>query len=268
MTQAFPPNYDITVDPFYVSPVYSVGKEMLSDDTPPTDIIKFITNPAFDNETGSVSVGFPLEVTLRQYGCVDLTGRSAGYTGKDLEALYFLPQVGFSFNDVGYQHKQSHTNGTVGSDIVYTAQGNIVTNDTIPILSETFETVDACDLAERLYLSLAAVYEAEGGLEGDVRCFESHNASGSSVFIHVDAADGTEVINIDLTDSLNQNINQWPAFKEKYEEWRSDNPCTTSSMTKAPTTSPTASPTSAAGPISLGVSLMFVSLTALAVLHL
>ena len=114
--------------------------------------------------------------------------------------------------------------GTLG-DIAYSAQGNIVSNTTVSTLADTFESDGACDLVERLYNSLAAVYESEE-LIGDVRCFGDNGAAGASVFIHVDNADGTEVISIENGDP-STSVNPWEEFKGEYEAWRLDNPCPT-----------------------------------------
>ena len=95
-------------------------------------------------------------------------------------------------------------------------------------LSDTFTLVEACNLVERLFLSLKAVFEAEGDLVGDIRCFDTNGASGSSVFIHVDNADGTEAIHIENSDP-DPAENPWPMFKAAYGQWREENPCKTMS---------------------------------------
>ena len=202
------------------SPIYAVADSLLLNGTDPEQIIATITNPDLDDAKFYLFDA----VNLRQYGCVDLKGRSAGYTGKDLENLYV--DIGFNFSEVGYHHVQQDIQGRYGKNIVYSAQGNIVSNSTVSTLSETFTHVEACDLSERLFLSLEAVFEAEGDYVGDIRCFDTNGASGSSVFIHVDNSDGTEVIHIENSDP-DPAENPWPMFKAVYEQWRQENPCET-----------------------------------------
>lgn len=216
MTQAMPPsNPDWDPDATEKSPVYEVIDTFLANDTDPTVIIDTITDPELDDVR---FLYFFKEVNLRQYGCVDLQGRSAGYTGSSLDRLYALTNPFVAAN------VQEDVQGTLG-DIAYSAQGNIVSTTTVSTLADTFVSDGACDLVERLYNSLAAVYESEE-LIGDVRCFDDNGAAGATVFIHVDNADGTEVISIENGDP-STSVNPWEEFKGEYEAWRLDNPCPT-----------------------------------------
>lgn len=227
MTQAKPPPNPAWDESEYTSPVYSTVQTLLLDDASPEMIIENITNPSVDNATKYVIVPDLYEyddIKLRQYGCVDLEGRAAGYTGSELEDLYFF--MGYNFTDPSYQgstHVEQDLQGTFGST-VYSVQGNIVSDTTVTTLSEAFSTVEACDLVERLYLSLAAIYENESDIVGDIRCFDSNFAAGSSAFIHVDNSDGTEMIHIE-NETPDTTVNPWPEFKAQYEKWREENPC-------------------------------------------
>ena len=214
ITQGRPPNSG--------SPVYGDINGLLAKDVAPTEIIKAITDPTFDTEQHTYGGVLYDGVTLRQYGCVDLQGRADAYTGQNL-------------TDVHANHAanvQEHSHGTVGT-IAYSAQGNVVANNTVSKLKDTFVAdTGACDLAERLYNSLAAVYEAQP-LLGDVRCFGTiTNAAGSTTFIRVENADGTTAISIDEDSPTNP----WPNLKLKYQTWRSSNPCP--NITAAPSLSP------------------------------
>eukprot|EP00956_Cyclotella_meneghiniana_P040819 scaffold206223_cov23-Cyclotella_meneghiniana.AAC.1 len=116
MTQAMPPsNPDWDSDATEKSPVYDIIDTSLENDIDPTVIIDTITDPELDDGR---FLFFFKEVNLRQYGCVDLQGRSAGYTGSSLDRLYAITQP-FAPDNV-----QEDVQGTLG-DIAYSAQGNI-----------------------------------------------------------------------------------------------------------------------------------------------
>jgi hypothetical protein len=213
LTQGFPPsNPGWDPSATELSPVYGAINTLLSNDTDPSVIIDVITDEDFDDETELL---FLDAVNLRQYGCVNLQEQAAGYTGKNLDKVYAIMTF-------GKENVQEDVQGTVG-DVVYSAQGNIVSKTTISTLTDTFTSDGACDLVERLYNSLAAVFESPE-LIGDIRCFDTNNAAGSSVFIHVDNPDGSEQISIRNQDP-NTSVNPWEEFKAEYEAWRTDNPC-------------------------------------------
>ena len=213
MTQGSPPsNPDWNPDATELSPVYGVIDTLLANDTDPSVIIDTITDPKLDDEK---FMFFWNAVNYRQYGCVDLQGRAAGYTGKNLDKLYAVMTR-------GKENVQEDVQGTLG-DIVYSAQGNIVSSTTVSTLEDTFIFDGACDLVERLYNSLAAVFESDE-LIGDIRCFDTNESAGSAVFIHVDNPDGSEVISIQNGDP-NTSVDPWEEFKGEYEAWRADNPC-------------------------------------------
>ena len=217
MTQALPAK-NMAWNPYatFTSPVYEVIDDLLAADTDPSAIIDCITDKRVDVEevqedaTGDIMDG----VDVRQYGCVNVLGESAGYTGKDIRKMYYSMMSGKESNQ--------DIQGTYG-DIVYTAQGNIVSRTAVSTLSDTFTEDGACDLVERLYNSLAAVFESQE-LIGDMRCFDKNHAAGSTLFIHVDNADGTEVIHIQ-NENPDDYVNPWEEFQTEYDEWRSKNPC-------------------------------------------
>lgn len=222
MTQGSPPsNPDWDPSATELSPVYGVIDAMLANDTDPSLIIKTITNPELDDEK---FMDLFDSVNLRQYGCVNLQGLAAGYTGESLEDLYTLL--------TSQENVQEDKQGTVG-DFVYSAQGNIVSPTTVSTLQDAFIADGSCDLVERLYNSLAAVFESEE-LIGDVRCFDTNEAAGSSVFIHVE--NGSEVISIQ-NQNPNTTVNPWEEFKDEYEAWRADNPCPTAAQDVSAATS-------------------------------
>lgn len=146
-----------------------------------------------------------LLVDMRQYGMADFNADShGGYTGKSLQTIYDdvllienTEQVdtGAGRNDV------EGTNGTVRGRHSFHAQGNVVAEGTVTTLSDGFlggggdDRFDPrCDMAARLMAAMNGV--AEGGL-GDVRCISDHGGvSATGAFLHVDEADGTELIHI------------------------------------------------------------------------
>ena len=238
-SQAVPPND--------TSPVYTVAREMLEEGDNPEDIIETIADPQLDDAIFQFKdlSGNPIpnltvpEWQLRQYGVVDLQapyGRSAGYTGDLIKDFYFVN--GLTEEAMGVNYTQTHQASSVGN-FTSQAQGNIVTEDTVSNLTIIFHESRGCDLADKLYHAIITPYlvtqEAkDAGLDkthwmGDVRCFQSekNEQSASSIFLHVDAADGTEVVHIDIvSDEIGgQTINPLPFFQEQYLAWRNENPC-------------------------------------------
>lgn len=114
----------------------------------------------------------------------------------------------------------------------FSAQGNVVVEDTVPTLATTFQNSASCgnetdDLAQRLYNSVVAVYEA---VLGGVRCA---NGVGSTAFLHVDGpmngtAPATVLVSIDVSyDGNVDNFDPFVILKEQFVVWRAANPCTT-----------------------------------------
>ena len=210
------------VPPSGASPVYGLVDILLSNDTDPTVIVNTITDPTVDTEQPTIDGVVYDGVTVRQYGCVDLLGRADAYTGQNLTDV----------NAKSGPNVEEHSSGTVGT-MAYSAQGDVVTNNTVSTMRDTFVAdTGACDVAERLYNSLAAVYESSTSI-GDVRCLgDPFNVPGLTAYIRVDNADGTKAINIEEGGIGNP----WPALKVKYQTWRASNPC------PVPTTAPSLSP--------------------------
>jgi uncharacterized Ntn-hydrolase superfamily protein len=162
---------------------------LLGLDTPPDDIIAAITSASFDPDA-----------SRRQYGIVDLAGRSAGYTG--------------SANGVFAADVQGEV-----ETLVYSIQGNILTGRAVLDQAEAAFTAGGCDLADRLMLALQA--GGEGG-EGDSRCTPAGIPSDGA-FIHVDLEDGTEFVHLEVVDTRPEN--PLDELRGLYDEWRASNPC-------------------------------------------
>jgi uncharacterized Ntn-hydrolase superfamily protein len=169
-------------------------------DVDPTAIIASITSTAFDGNA-----------QRRQYGIVDLMGRSAGFTGT--QALAFADD----------------RQATVGT-YTYSVQGNILTS--VAVLDQTAAAFPTgCDLADRLMLALEA--GAMNG-EGDSRC-TSGGIPSDSAFIEVDRegeAAGT-YLRLDVTDTAPQN--PLVLLRAQYDAWRATHPCPAPPMADAGT---------------------------------
>jgi len=170
---------------------------LMAEDTLPRTVLDTIATPEVD--PGELADGAPFaNYRLRQYGIADLVGNTAGYTGEDLDPLYEV--LG---NQPSFQTDQQ---GRVGN-YSYSAQGNVVSEQTVPILASTFEqglllgntsdvtaddlvndvAADDCDFVQRLWDAVMAVYENE---EGDTRCPE-HGAAVA--FLHVEHENGDDL---------------------------------------------------------------------------
>jgi len=205
------------------TPVKLLAKEMMSNGTLPVDILEAITSPKVDMAVIQINADtfFPGH-SMRQYGLVDVSGNVAGYTGANIESAYEM----FGFPPSAQTDEQGKVD-----NYVFSAQGNVVSEGTVPMLVSTFQQVknsnETCnDLAQRLMDSVAAVHSA--GL-GDVRC---ENGVGSIAFLHVDAADGENIVSIDIPykESIKDPIE---ALKLAFEEWRESNPCDNKNNTGA-----------------------------------
>ena len=250
MTQALPPPAG--------SAVYRISTELLTNGASPDDLLERITDPEVDVNGESLIDGtrFP-GPSLRQYGVValplssDRNAETAGHTGAGIPAFYVA--VGLTEDSLGSAYTQEHQGGQK-YEYTYSAQGNIVSADTVPTLAETFDAAEtACDLADRLMMAFAAIFETNstGGdpFLGDVRCI---SLPASSAFLHVDNPDGTELIHIDIVEGENVTAGESPfvPLKEAYDAWRVEYPCPirvipSEAPTGVPTTSPSSAPTSA-----------------------
>jgi uncharacterized Ntn-hydrolase superfamily protein len=195
--------------------VLDMGRTLLQKGTAPDAVIKAITDPALD---GAFFAVFPY-YTVRQYGVVDVKGRTAGYTGPLLDLLY-ATAVSLPKTD------QSHRHGTTGS-YAYSAQGNVVTKRTVQTLQSTFVGSSGCDLADRLMEAVDAVSTAG---EGDARCIVDGFTAGvhapipgTGAYLHVENPDGTDLVHIDVVGD--GTFNPVKRLREEYDAWRAKHPC-------------------------------------------
>jgi len=165
--------------------------ELLGQGYAPDEVIADITSDLFDPRAAD-----------RQYGVVDLEGRAAAHTGAD--------NVDYAAHSVG--HAAPYT---------YSVQGNMITSHTVIASAEAAFLAGGCDLAERLFTALEA--GARDG-EGDNRCTPNGMPS-SSGFIHVDAADGSELLHLSVTSTALFTQNPLPELRQQFDAWRAENPC-------------------------------------------
>ena len=227
------------------SPPVIMALILLGNETNPSDIIDVITTDQVD--PGLLLEGYP-NSQMRQYGIVDMKGRAAGYTGSKLEEIYV---TFFSLLDTA----QVDTQGSSGNAFTYSAQGNVVTNETVPSVEKGFlgllEEGMGCDLADRLMIAVEA-----GGADGagDKRCLNDYGTPAAGAFLHVDNADGTVLVHIDIVG--NGTSNPLLSLREQYDEWRALNPCPTGSL--GPTSTPSAgSPLATSGVMDIFMSLQY-----------
>lgn len=169
----------------------SSGQIFMQQGLSPAEIITKLTDPAFDGEAAE-----------RQYGIVDLRGRSAGFTGTGA-----LAYAG---------HDQ-------GGDARYTVsiQGNILTSSKVISQAKgAFLGAAGCDLASRLMLALEA--GRQGG-EGDNRC-TPQGIPADSAFLQVTAPDGNDLVLLQVKGTAPADpVTQ---LRGLFNTWRASNPCT------------------------------------------
>ena len=166
------------------------GADLLADGATPQEVINALSASDFD-----------LQASERQYGVVTLAGEAAAWTG--------------STNGDWAGDQQGAADG-----IVYSAQGNILTG--APVVSRTaeaFEDSTACDLAERLVVSLRAGRAAG---EGDSRCTD-RGVPADSAFVRVVNEDGVMLVDLSVTNTGNDD--PLDALDAQLAAWRLDNPC-------------------------------------------
>lgn len=167
--------------------------ELLEQGMAPADILAAITASSFDSNA-----------TRRQYGVVDVTGRSAGFTGTG---------TGSFADDV---------QGQIGT-FSYSVQGNILTGAAVLTqAAAAFESSAACDLADRLIRALEA--GAENG-EGDSRCTDSLGIPADSAFLQVESPTGAAGSFLSLRVRTSGQENPMIALRADYDAWRRANPC-------------------------------------------
>lgn len=179
---------------------------------------------------------------IRQNAIADLNGLHGAWTGTQINDLYESDGTfGTTQEDAG------------GSDdrFAYSAQGNVVTNNTVALLQMGFTTglldndLAGCDLPARLIIAMEAVPLAGGG---DARCIRAdlspNDVSGTpaaGAFVKVQDAEGNFIIDINVIDD--GQVDQTIELKAKYDEWRAANPCPDEQGTASPTNPPTNSET-------------------------
>lgn len=165
--------------------------ELLASGTPPLDIIASITAPSFDSNSH-----------VRQYGVVDVQGRSAGFTG--------------SGTDPFAADRQGNVSG-----LAYSVQGNLLTSERV--LSQAASAFEApgCDLAERLMNALEA--GARNG-EGDERCTPAGIPSDSA-FLQVESADLGKGEYCSLRVTTSGDESPLPLLRRQLDAWRLQHPC-------------------------------------------
>ena len=230
LAQAFPPD---ETTPNY-NAIFNTADQLLQQGEDPEVILTKITDPTLDSGPSPFFEDVPVN-EIRQYGCVDLQNRAAGYSGEGIGDLY--DRLGMNASTV-QDYDNSHETGQAG-DIAYSAQGNSVSINTVPLLVEGFNANGGCDLADRLFNSIVAVDDANNkaraanenediNFEGDVRCEipgVGFGYPGLQAYLHVDDKDGNQILHIE---SLPEpGTNPYDEIRTKYAEWRAANPCPT-----------------------------------------
>lgn len=166
---------------------HAEAERLLGMDVAPDEILRQLTDPDFD-------AGFD----RRQYGAVDLMGRSAGFTGTRT-------------NDWKGDVQGAH------EGFVYSMQGNILTGP--EVLAAMEPEFRGCDLAARLMASLEA-----GGRDGmgDNRCTDTGIPSDGA-FIQVDRRDEPEWLLIRAENVAPANPVE--IVRAQFDAWRVDHPC-------------------------------------------
>lgn len=172
--------------------------------------------------------GFPI-VELRQYGMADFnTNSHGGYTGGSLQTVYdYILEVKNTVQvDMGFDRNDEDAGSMIRGRYSFHAGGNVVAEGTVPSLSDGFlggedEDTQHCDMAARLMAAMDSV--VQDGL-GDMRCINDHGGvSASSAFIHIDDADGTELIHINIVgDGSFEPVEK---VRQEFLAWRASNPC-------------------------------------------
>jgi uncharacterized Ntn-hydrolase superfamily protein len=167
------------------------AKQLLAAGDVPSQIVSALTDPTFD-----------AEATIRQYGLIDVQGRSAAYTGSGTTAYA---------GDRG---------GKVG-DLAYSVQGNILTSSKVLEQAARAFEADGCDLGERLMNALEA--GARGG-EGDSRC-TARGIPSDSAFLQVERPGGVAGDYLALRVQSSGNDDPLPELRAKLTAWRATHAC-------------------------------------------
>jgi uncharacterized Ntn-hydrolase superfamily protein len=168
------------------------GVRLLEQGRAPAEILATLTSSAFD----------PL-ASVRQYAVVDVTGRSAAFTGAD-DGVY-----------AGDRQGQAGT-------FVYSVQGNILSGRAVvDHAADAFEA-SGCDLAERLMRALEA--GAANG-QGDSRCTDSRGIPSDSAFLQVERPNGPLGSYLALRVPTSGNANPLLELRSAFDSWRRSHPC-------------------------------------------
>jgi uncharacterized Ntn-hydrolase superfamily protein len=180
-------------------PGKSTAVTQIGMDVEPSAIIAAITATSFD-----------ANAQVRQYGIVDLMGRSAGFSGTQTQA----------FSD--------DVQGTFGT-FTYSVQGNILTSAAVLTQAKAAFEAQGCDLADRLMRALEA--GGQNG-EGDTRCTVD-GIPADSAFIEVDREGESQGswLRLEVTDTAPQN--PLVALRAQYDAWRATHPCPAPPMADA-----------------------------------
>lgn len=170
--------------------------QLLGQGQAPAQVVAAITAQGFDGNAAS-----------RQYGVVDVSGRSAGFTGTSAQ----------SFAD--------DVQGSVGG-FVYSIQGNILTSSAVLTQAVAAFEAPACDLAARLMAALEA-----GGAngEGDSRC-TGDGIPSDSAFLQVDLPDAPRGSFLSLRVPTSGDDNPLPLLRAQFDAWRATSPCPTPTL--------------------------------------
>jgi uncharacterized Ntn-hydrolase superfamily protein len=157
----------------------------------PAEIISMITASAFDPSAAT-----------RQYGVVDLAGRSAGFTGTSAR---------------DYKEDRQGT----AAPYTYSVQGNILTSGNVIDHAETAFRTTGCDLADKLMLALEA--GATGG-EGDSRC-TPNGIPSDAASIEVDRGGEAAGAYLKLAVAGTGRTSAVVQLRGMFDDWRAAHPC-------------------------------------------
>lgn len=212
---------------FKIEPIAEMAVEMMKNNDSIDDIL---TKMKESDELGffySLLFDHPI-VELRQYGMADFnTNSHGGYTGKSLETVYESEGIENTEQiDVGVDRNDEDADESIRGRYSFHAQGNVVAEDTVTSLLDGFiggdeDVIYQCDMAGRLMSAMSRVVERD---LGDMRCINDHNGtSASGAFLHIDNADGTELIHLNIIgDGSFEPVEE---MREEFLEWRKSNPC-------------------------------------------
>lgn len=173
----------------------------------------------------SVTYGFPglegeyLDYDFRQNAIVDLGSLDeahAAWTGAAIAPLY----VAIGFNGT----TQEDRGGVVNNRYTYSAQGNFVTKNTVSALESGFS---GCDLPDMLMNALLNVSDSGNG---DMRCLradflptEISGIPAAGGFLKVQSDQGNYIIDLNVVGD--GTVDPTIELKQRYNEWRAENPC-------------------------------------------